>query len=192
MRMNSKVCVATLIFCATVSTAIADSYYGAVDFGQITVKDFCTVLPGGLNGCQDTASLIRVAGGYQITPMWGAEISYGSYGKSSLGTGSGVSAEWQINGLQLSGIATLPIAAGFSSFVKFGVARTDLKLSGNALSNGNYSASSTQFAYGFGAQYDFTKEVSVRAQYEGLGNVGNSNTGTYQATLFSAGLVYKF
>ncbi len=189
MKINSKVLAAAVLFGATVSPAVADNLYVALDVGQSTSKDACTGLPAGVSGCKDSASLVRVAGGYQFTPMWGAEVSYGDYGKASAGTGLGLSVDYQLSGLQISGTGTFPIGAGFSLIGKLGIAQTDLKLSGGGTS---ISATSTNLAIGVGAQYDFTKNISARAQYEDLGNVGDDNTGKSKVTLLSAGVVFKF
>jgi OOP family OmpA-OmpF porin len=198
MLINSKVFAAALILGAAVSPAMADSFYGALDVGQTKAKDTCTGLPAGVSGCEDTASMFRIAGGYQFAPMWGAEVSYGDYGKANLGTGDilGVTAsgDWRISGFQVSGTGTFPVSTAFSLIGKVGIARTDLKLTVAALGiSVSESATTTNLAFGIGAQYDFTKNISVRAQYEDLGTVGNSNTtGTAKATLLSAGVVYKF
>jgi OmpA-OmpF porin, OOP family len=190
MIINSKGLAVAVIFGATVSPAMAaDSFYAALDVGQTTGTDICTGLPAGVSGCKDTASLVRVAGGYQFTPMWGAEVSYGDYGKASAGTGFGLSVDWQLSGLQISGTGTFPIAPGLSLIGKLGIAQTDLKVSGGGTSS---TATSTNLAIGVGAQYDFTKNISVRAQYEDLGDVGDSNTGKTKVTLLSAGVVFKF
>jgi OmpA-OmpF porin, OOP family len=148
---------------------------------------------------EDTGTLFRIAGGYQFTPMWGAEVSYGSYGKESEGTATipffgTISGDWQASGLQVSGTGTFPIADGFSLLGKLGIARTDYKVSGTVFGTGvSNSGTSTNLAFGIGAQYDFTKSVSVRAQYEDLVTVGDTNTtGTTKVTLLSAGVVLKF
>jgi OmpA-OmpF porin, OOP family len=191
MIFNSKVFAVALIFGATVSPAMADGYYGALDLGQAKAKDACTGLPAGVTGCKDTATMFRIAGGYQFVPMWGAEVSYAAYGKESAGTLGAVSADWQLSGLQVSGTGTFPLGDAFSLIGKLGIARTEIKLSGGGTCQ--CSANSTKLAYGIGAQYDFTKSVAVRAQYEGLGTVGDANTtNTSKITLFSAGVVYKF
>ena len=199
MIIDSKVFALALILGTTVSPAMADGYYGALDVGQTKAGDACstTGLPAGstVAGCKDTATLYRIVGGYQFVPMWGAEVSYGAYGKASMGTatipGFGtLTTDWQLSGLQFSGIGTFPIADGFSLLGKLGIARTDLKISGGGVST---STTSTKLAYGIGAQYDLTKSVAVRAQYEDLGTVGDANTtGTSKVTLLSAGVVYKF
>jgi opacity protein-like surface antigen len=192
MMSGHKFFAATLVLATTGSTAIAGDFYGALDAGQTTAHGICSVLPGNMSGCTDTASIMRIAGGYQITPRFGSEISYGSYGTAKLATGFSTSADWKMSGLQLSGTITNPIAAGFSSIFKIGLASTELKLSGSALNAGNYKTTKTQFTWGLGVKYDFSQKIAVRAQYDELGNVGDNNTGTYKTTLLSVGVVYMF
>lgn len=188
MSINPKVIAVALITGATVSPAMADGFYGALDAGQSTVKDACSGLAPGVNGCKDTATFYRVAGGYQFTPKWGAEVSYADYGKAGAGMLLGSSVDWQASGYQLSGIGTFPVKDAFALLAELGIARTELKLSGGF----SATAASTKFAYGIGMQYDFNRNISARFLYEDLGIVGNINTGTSRVTLLSAGVVYKF
>ncbi|MGA8864244.1 MAG: outer membrane beta-barrel protein [Gallionella sp.] len=196
---NFKVVTLTLLlFGMAASPAMAEGYYAALDAGQSKAKDACTGVPGGWTGCSDTGTMVRIAGGYQFTPMWGAEISYADLGSASLGSGIissiAVSGNYKASSVQLSGTGTFPVTDAFSIIAKLGIASTDLTVtaSGGGVSV-DQSATTTKAAFGIGAQYDFTKNISVRAQYEDLGDVGDSNTtGTSNVTLLSAGLVYKF
>lgn len=192
MKSSLKVVATTFVLTTTASTAIAGDFYGALDVGQTTAHSICSVLPGNMGGCTNTASLVRIAGGYQITPRFGAEFSYGAYGTAKLAAGSGTSADWEMSGLQLSGTITDPLGAGFSSIFRLGLASTELKLSGSALNVGSYKTTNTQFTWGLGVKYDFSQEIAVRAQYDDLGNVGDNQTGTYKTTLLSVGMIYKF
>lgn len=198
MKNFAKSFAAILVVCTAISPAFADGFYGALDIGQTKAQDACstTGLPAGstVAGCKDTATMYRIAGGYQFAPMWGAEVSYGSYGKASMGVatvpflGTIAAGDWQLSGLQVSGTGTFPLGNAFSLIGKLGIARTDIKLTAASV-----SATSTKLAYGIGAQYDFTKTVAVRAQYENLGTVGDVNTtGTAKVSLLSAGVVLKF
>ena len=192
MNMNNvaKIFAVTLVFGTTVSSAMADGFYGAVDFGQSKAKDACTGLPAGVTGCKDTAGAFRIAGGSQFTPMWGAEVSYGAYGKASAGTLGALSVDWKLSGFQVSGTGTFPLGDAFSLIGKVGIATTKLETTGGGIT---FSATSTKLAYGIGAQYDFTKSVAARVQYEDLGTVGDTNTtGTSKVTLLTAGVVFKF
>ena len=187
MKKLVKIIAVTLFLGATVAPAMAEGFYGALDVGQTTAADACTGAPS-VFGCEDTATLFRIAGGYQFAPMWGLEVSYGNYGKASLISSL---ADWELNGLQVSGTGTFPLGAGFSLIGKLGVAQTTIKLAATGF--GSTSATSTQMTYGIGAQYNFTESVAVRAQYEDLGTVGDANTtGESKVTILSAGVVFKF
>lgn len=185
-----KIAIAVLLSAFVAAPAMAEGYYGALDVGQAKAKDACTGLPAGTTGCKDTAPLYRIAGGYQFAPMWGAEVSYAAYGKESAGTLGALSVDWQLSALQVSGTGTFPLGNEFSLIGKLGIVRTEIKLTGGGAT---VSSTNTKLAYGIGAQYDFTKSVAVRAQYEDLGTVGDTNTtGTSKVTLLSAGVVLKF
>ena len=191
MKINYKSFALALLLSAAVSPAMAENLYGAIDIGQTTGKDICAGNPPSVSGCEDTATLYRFAIGYQFSPMWGAEASYANYGKASIGSLGGLSGDWEATGLQISGTGTFPIADKFSIIGKLGIASTDLKVTTNFA--GDASETTTKLAYGIGAQYDFTENVSVRAQYEDFGTIGNDNTtGTTKFTLLSAGLALKF
>lgn len=179
MKMLKKICAATLLCSIAATPAMAEGFYVALDVGQSNAKDTCT----GADGCSDSATAMRAAGGYQFTPMWGAEVSYATYGKASLG---GTSGDWETNGVQASGIGTFPVAESFSVLGKLGVARIQHKAAG-------VTTTKTNLAYGIGAQYDLSKAIAFRVQYERLGDVGDANTSVQaKASLLSVGALYRF
>jgi opacity protein-like surface antigen len=181
MNMITRICTATLLFGMAAAPAMAEGFYAALDVGQTNAKDTCT----GAAGCNDTATAMRIAGGYQFMPMWGAEVSYATYGKASLG---GTSGDWETNGIQASAIGTFPVARAFSVLGKVGVARIEHKVTATSA-----SSTRTNLAYGVGAQYDFTPVIAFRAQYERLGTIGDANTtGQAKASLLSVGALYRF
>ena len=174
------------VLSAAAAPALAQSFYGAVDIGQSKASDVCTGT--GISGCTDTSAVFRVAGGYQFVPMMGAEISYGYYGKQSLGAVGPVSAgDWKASGFELAGVGTFPLGNGFSLTAKAGIAPTTFQLTG-----ASRSSTTTNLAWGFGARYDFNRDVAVRAQYESLGIVGDANTGKTKLTLITVGVIIRY
>lgn len=180
MKMIRNICAAALVYTIAITPAMAEGFYAALDVGQTNAKDTCSA---GTSGCEDTATAMRAAGGYQFTPMWGMEVSYATYGKANLG---GTNGDWKTNGVQASGIGTFPVSAVISLLGKVGVARIEHQIDGT-------TSTKTNLAYGIGAQYDFTKGIAFRAQYERLGNIGDSNTAVQaKASLLSVGALYRF
>jgi hypothetical protein len=117
--------------------------------------------------------------------MWGAELSYGTYGKASRSVAAG---DWRTSGWQASGIGTFPVWREISVIGKVGLARTDYELTASSR-----SATTTSLSIGVGAQYIFSQAISFRALYEDLGTVGDANTtGTTRLTLYSAGVIFRF
>lgn len=185
---------AALLFCSAITQVNAENFYGAVDFGQSKGSDICTNLPAGINGCKDTGTLLRIAGGVQLAPIWGVEASYADLGNGSAGTGLGLTGTWKASALQISGIGTFPVANGFSIIGKLGIVRADLELSGSYLGTGfNYTATTSNVAYGIGAQFDLSNKTALRAQYDSYGTLGDAvTTGTTKASSLSVGLLFKF
>lgn len=182
MKNMKKIAAAAMLYVIALP-AMAGGFYGAFDVGQTNVSNTCN---GGLTGaCNDTSTALRLGGGYQFVPMWGTEVSYGTYGSASR---SGIAGDWQTSGWQASGTGTFPVWKAISVIGKVGLARTDYKLTASSR-----SSTTTNLAIGVGAQYIFSKDISFRTQYEDLGTVGDANTtGTTRLTLFSAGVIFRF
>jgi OOP family OmpA-OmpF porin len=179
MKMLRNICAATIVYGLAIAPVMAEGFYAALDVGQTNAKDTCN----GNSGCTDTATAGRIAGGYQFTRNWSTEVSYATYGKASLG---GKYGDWETNGIQASGIATFPVAESFAVLGKLGVARIEHKAAGA-------TSTKTNLAYGIGGQFDFTKGIAIRVQYERLGDIGDTNTtGQAKASLLSIGALYRF
>jgi len=180
----------TILIGTTHSFAFADGfYYLAADTGYTKLQDVCASNSAFVNGtgCKNSSGAIRIAGGFQWAPLLGTEISYGYYGKGDLGNKNGVTTgEWKASGLEISGIlSTKKFKNGLSFLLRLGAARTKLNLA-------NSSPTNIDFVYGVGVRYDYTPDVGIRIQYEDLGDVGNSTSGTTGLTLYTAGIVLRY
>lgn len=194
-----KLCFTVLILSAAASSAMAENFYAVIDAGNTTEKGICKNLPGAVTGCDNTSSLLRVGGGYQFSPNWGAEINYGSYGKASRGDGYGIgwwipwfagtSESWTLDGFQIVGTGAYPVADKFSLLGRVGVIRTTLVVDGAGY---NFRSSTTRLTCGIGAQYDFNNRFAVRALYSDLGEAGSNETAKLKLKSYSVGVLYKF
>lgn len=204
MKSRNFVAVALFAGVATLASPVAfagdSNAYAALDIGRSHMKDGCTGVPATMT-CDDTDTAYRLAGGYQFTPMWGMEVGYADLGKTSMGgtyLGAAVTLDAKASSLQLAATGTFPVSDAFSVIGKLGIARNELKVSATAAIAGVNAAASatenkTKATYGIGVQYDFSKSISARAQYEDFGTFGDdATTGTSKVTLLSAGVVFKF
>ena len=97
----------------------------------------------------------------------------------------------------LFGVGTLPISSRFSAFGKLGAVYTQLEADAvELLAYGNLT-NKINFAWGLGAQYDFTSNTAVQLEFKNFGNVGNAPnfpaaTGTGKSRLFFLGGLYRF
>src|SRR4051812_43101879 len=111
---------------------------------------------------------VGVLGGYQIDKMFSVEAHYSSLDVSS-GDGSSIG---------VSGVALFPLkiqkVPELSVFAKVGVERTTIKTSVTFFGTTvNAKATETDLVVGGGAQYDFDKNLSVRA---GVNFTGESDS----------------
>ena len=195
--------IATLLAISASATAYADGWYLAADAGQTQFRDFSCANAAAGATCSNTSFAVRVAGGYQFTPLWGAEVSYASLGKVSssgpLTLGTAQVLDFKSTAVQLAGTATLPINDDFAVLARIGAitsrATSTVSVSGAGVpSSVSLSATKTGFAYGFGGLYNVNKNIAIRLQYEDLGNVGDAASTGFKSglRLLSAGLIYRF
>lgn len=169
--------------------AMAEGLYVALDVGQSKFKDLCTGFSGG--SCKDTDTAFRGAVGYQFGQYIGVEGGYVDAGKSTASS-PGFSGEAKLTDWQLVAVGTLPLGGGgFSLFVKAGADHWSSKITANggALASG----SGTSFLWGAGGEFDFTKSLGVRAQYETrkAGDI-NKPEGLGNVSMLSLGVLYRF
>ncbi len=174
-------------------------FYLGASAGQSKAKDACSDLGGvGFTGsCDDKDTGWKLFAGYQFHKHFAVEGAYVDLGKfNAVGTASGlpVSANADAKTWQLVGVGMLPLANNFSLFGKAGVHRWDLDVRGRAGgATATASDDGTDFTFGIGAGYDFTKNLGLRVEWERFRDVGEQNTtGKSHVDLLSVGLRYRF
>jgi opacity protein-like surface antigen len=58
--------------------------------------------------------------------------------------------------------------------------------------NTNASTDEANLSYGVGVQWDFAKNVTLRAEWKRFVDVGDANTGEFDLNLYSVGLLFRF
>lgn len=170
----------------TVAPVFAQGYAG-IGFGSSKISGFDT---GTLSGGNTSKGLIKIYGGYQFTPTWGAEVQYSDLGKRDLTNAGAAAGSTSASQFSIAGTGTLPLSSGFSLLGKLGVSGNRINTS-SAVVTGN--SNSSGLLVGIGAAYSITPALSARLEYEDYGTMGKLNNGsTVRANGYSLSLKYAF
>ena len=102
----------------------------------------------------------KIFGGYNFSPSLGIELGYAKLGKFGDG---GVSGDARAHSVYLDGVGHIPLNENFSLLGRLGLADTRTRTS---LLGVDSSDSGTDYHLGLGVQYNLTKAVGLRAEWE--------------------------
>ena len=192
------------------TAALADNFYVLGSVGQSKVKDLhksdidSELTGAGATGLQSsidrTDTAYKLQAGYQFNKNFALEGGYFNLGKAAYSasyTGGAANASVKADGSNLSAVGSLPISDAFSVFGKLGAAYSTVKADVTATGPGGTAAGSAKDSkwgavYGLGLNYNLTKQVALRAEYEIYDKVGGDNTGKSKVDVLSVGVAYKF
>ena len=114
----------------------------------------------------DDDTTFSVTLGYQLEPRVALEMSY-----RDLGSIAGTS----ISALQGSVVGSLPLQGPLGAYGRLGMTRIDA------------DQAYWRLAFGFGAQYDFSQQLRLRAGYERYAKIEGVST-----SLWTVGALFRF
>ena len=178
-------------------------FYLGAGVGHADQKDTCDDLFG---SCDDTDVGWKVFGGYKFNRYFAVEGGSVDFGQSDLDSlfinvntleivpGTLVV---KIDGFFVSGLLEWPLGNSFSLFTKLGMIYWDIEFGvtdivENDALVGDEDENGTDLFYGLGAQYNFTNQFGIRAEWEKFNNIGESEIGTTDIDLISGSLILKF
>jgi len=150
------------------------SVYVGGDIGQSKFKDACN----GLTGCDDKDTAWGLFAGYQFNRNLGLELGYHDLGSVSSSVGSIDAKAWE-----LTAVGTVPLTNQFSAYGKLGGYRG--KFEGAGLDN-----KSNDWTWGAGLQWDFTRNVGLRGEFQQYRNFGSN--GGPDVHVLRVGALYRF
>jgi OmpA-OmpF porin, OOP family len=159
---------------------------GGIGQSQIDV-DLTDTAPGTTLDDKDTS--FRLFGGYQINRHFGVELGYSELGEAT-GDEPGFGAfRFEGKAWDLVAVGALPLANNFSLIGKLGFYNGDLDFSGGGE---RLSESNTDLTYAIGAQYDFNKNLGVRAEWQQYKSMGKKETlGESDVDVFGISVLYR-
>ncbi|HEY6094511.1 MAG TPA: porin family protein [Gallionellaceae bacterium] len=190
-----KKILAVALLSALVATPVlaadnSGAFYGAIDYGTLAMADWTL----------DNPSSTSLSAGYHFSPVWAVEGGYTAISDvtrvSASGTGTFTYSQSMWSAVA---VGTYAVNDSFELFGKLGLGIVSGKaaVTGTTTLNGVANTSSNAITgsviYGIGAQYNFNKQVGVRAQYESLGKTTYDTAYTgLDLTRASVGLIYNF
>jgi OOP family OmpA-OmpF porin len=199
--MKTKSIISALVLAlpalAATSALAADaaanpSFYVGGNLGKSNFKFKCDA---GLS-CSNPTVNFKLLTGYQFSPNFAVEGTYANFGTIKESDES-FKVKARAHSFTLAGLGIIPLSNEAQVFGKLGVHFSRGKLdTGSAYEGGSSSDSDhkTGLLLGAGLQYDFTKNLAGRFEYERL-NFGSDTlmiTGRNNISMFSLGLLYKF
>jgi len=151
---------AALALPAAAQMSMSSVYIGG-GVGQSKFKDGCTGVAGFGVSCDDKDTAFRLFAGYQFNRYIAAEAGWTDLGKAKA-SGPGGSVDAKASAFDLSAVGTYPVWEQLSILGRLGGYYSEGKFEGNLTGTKNEAG----LTYGVGVQYDFTKNLGVRGEWQ--------------------------
>lgn len=149
-KNRTRIAIAAALLAASAVPAMAEGLYVG---GSIAKPDWRGDNINGVSG-DSSGTGLKVYGGYQFNPNFALEGSAFRLGKLS-GNGGDAKAD----GVALDAVGMLPFATDWTALAKLGVASVKTRAGGD-------SDRSTIPKFGLGVQYNLSKTMAIRGEWE--------------------------
>jgi OOP family OmpA-OmpF porin len=181
---------AALALSAPAAFAQAQGLYIGGSIGQAQADGFCDSEPGfTVTSCDDKDTGWKAFVGYRVNRNFAVEGSYMNGGElggtvnSFFGTGT---VKTDVTAWGIAALGILPVSERVELFGKLGFVRgesdSDVSVNGTPIPSDDDSG--TELAYGFGAVFNLTRSLGIRAEWENIDDADIS--------MLSIGIQYKF
>ena len=193
MHFATAAMISALILSAPATAGFFDftlAPYVGINLGQATTDSCIT------GTCDDSDSAWKIFGGMEMNEFISMEVGYADLGTVdySVPTGSR-----ETRGMTMQMLGTYALNPSFTLMARGGLNILRTRISGNIAGAGagaNSADNDIVWSAGLGGQYNLTKSVGFRLEWERYFEAGSSsnNLGTGEADidLVSVGVVYKF
>ena len=160
-----------------------------ISAGQSSIEYTCPAL----HSCDKKDTAYKIFGGLEVNEYITMEVGYVNLGEATV-TGA-TSGTVSAHGMTMQVLGTFALNPSFTLLVRGGMNILNAEVDGTIAGTPTNNAGDTDVAWsaGLGAQYNMTKSVGLRMEWERFHKVGDAaTTGEADVDMISAGLVYKF
>lgn len=196
----------TMYLAAAMASALTLSTPASAGFFDLTLAPYVGASAGksdadiscpAATSCDNKDTAWKVYGGMEVNEYLSMEVGYANLGTttySSAGVG-GRTGTRETHGMTVQLVGTYALNPNFTLIGKggFGIINTEVNGTIAGTPNNNTGDTDLEWSVGMGAQYNFTKTVGLRAEWERYFNVGDSDS-TRESTIdmITAGVIFKF
>jgi OOP family OmpA-OmpF porin len=205
MKTLGTLCLAGIAGASSpLAVATDDGWYGGIGIGQARAKINDDKIRSQLGGTADIADDdtdigYRIFGGHKFSKHFALEGGYfnlGKFGFTAIAPGGSLVGSAKFQGLNLDAVGILPLTEKFSLLGRAGLTYTEAKdtfqTTGSVtVANASPSKSEANYKVGLGMQYDLTRALGLRGEWEryrvndAIGNKGDID-------MLIVGLIYTF
>jgi OOP family OmpA-OmpF porin len=148
----------------------------------------------------DSDFAFKLFGGYKVNKYFALEGSWTDLGEATYSANivapvsASANANWEASAFALSALGILPLGSQFELFGKVGLTLwdADLRVSAAGIEE-SADEDGSGAVYGIGANFNFTPNLAIRAEWERYDGIGEDDTtGESDFDMWSAGLQYNF
>lgn len=192
----------TIYLAAAMASALSLSTPATAGFFDLTLAPFIGASVGqasydvscpATSTCEDTDTAWKIYGGLEVNEYIAMEVGYANLGEAKFSGDPYGTAE--VHGMTMQVVGTLALNPRFSLIGRGGMNFLNLEKNGTIAGTPNNNVGDTDVAWslGLGAQYNLSKSVGLRAEWERYFKVGDADTtGEIDIDLISASVVYTF
>jgi OOP family OmpA-OmpF porin len=190
----------TLHAAAAIASALALSTPASAGFFDFTLAPYVGASAGMsttdsciVGTCDDSDTAWKVYGGLEVNEFISMEIGYVELGSVDY---TSVVAKRDTHGVAMQLVGSYALNPSFTLLARGGMNVLNTEVTGAtavAGATGNDGDTDVSWSLGLGAQYNFTKSVGVRVEWERYFEVGDpDSTREADIDLVTAGVVFKF
>lgn len=190
----------TMHLMAAMVSALALSTSASAGFFDLTLAPYVGVGVGksqaditcpAATSCDDKDTAYKLYGGLEVNEFMSMELGYVDLGKSTYS--GAVSGKRETRGMSVQLVGTYALSPKFTLLGKGGFGILNTEVDGTVVASKSEADTDLEWSLGLGAQYNFTKNVGMRVEWERYFNVGDATT-TREADvdLITAGVIFKF
>lgn len=193
LRFKRLLTTALSVPCMACAPALAQDWFVGLGTGHLKTGDACPAgsVPGAT--CEDKDTTWKIFGGYQFNSYLGYELGLVNLQERPASLPGIGPLPARLRVFEVSVVGTIPVSRSFSLYGKAGIFHWDADYQLPPGFTGPADANGSDYTYGLGVKYNFTRSFALRLEWQRYDDVGDpATTGRFEADTFGIGALISF